>query len=504
MGKLVTKRTAGRGASGSSSGRHFTSGYPYASAAARAAAAAGGAAGGGGGAGAGALTPSIPRPPPLVRRTGSGAGLATTVVTTTVGFSLTETMATTMTTTTSGTAGDRPPFDWSGAAAAGGAYRSHTTSHTFYRPGSGPPFTSARRAASLKRLDFVASCGADLAAMAAAAYRAGRSLWPALLASPLAFVEGKVASAAAPLLAGAAYRAERLLELADAQVDGVVSLLPAPLLKAVGSGGGFGAAPPHPPRPALPAPGGALDFSAMFGVPGPQEQASAPSASAAPHLRLAALPAAARALYLHQVRSAAEAVRAVSGAPASARAAADAVVDLLAAAFAAPGNGGAGSGGEDDGASTASAEEADASLARVADAFAALLATPAVAALLAGPAGGLLAGPPARFARDKYLEAHGALVGSASYERALAAAAAVLGRVQGSAAYRAAAARLSPLAEPYLGRVVRTPAARAVVQHLRPTAGGGGGGGAAGAACPATAAARAGTPPAAAACAARG
>ena len=500
MGKLVTKRAAGgRGAPGSASGRHFTSGYPYSSSRAAANAVAAGQGVGQ----AGAAAPSIPRhpPPPLVRRTGSGAGLATTVVTTTVGFSLTET-------------GDRVAFDWGAAAAAGGggggggAYRTtHTT--TFYRQGSS---TAGRRAASLKRLDFVASCGADLAAMAAAAYRAGRALWPALLASPLAFVEGKVASAAAPLLAGAAYRAERLLELADAQVDGVVSLLPGPLLKAVGALPGY-----HPPpRPALPGLGGHLDLSAMFlpppgaassagGAPGGGGGALTTTSPAAPHLRLAAVPAAARAMYLDQVRGAAEAIKAVSGAPASARAAADAVVDLLAAAFAAPGNGGkaAPASDGDDAASTASAEEADESLARVADAFAALLATPAVAALLAGPAGGLLAGPPARFARAKYMEAHGALVGSASYERALSTAASVLHRLQASAAYRAAAARISPLAEPYLGRVVRTPAARAVVQHLRPQAAAAA---TAAIACVATPvqAGRAGTPPAAAACAARG
>jgi hypothetical protein len=260
----------------------------------------------------------------------------------------------------------------------------------------GPPSAGGSRARRLKRLDFVHSCGADLASLAAAAYRSGRAFAPAALVPPLAAVERRVAATAAPLLAGAAARVDALLAAADARVDGVCA--------AIG----------------LPAPAAAGALAPL--APSPRK-ASAVDAS------------------LAQVAAALAALRAVAGAPAHARAAADALTHLLAAAFA-PG------------------ADPAAAAARVQHALGDLLdAVPAARRVAAAPGVAAVAG--------RYRSAHAALVGSPSYERALAAAAAALGRLQATGVGRVL---LAPVTAGPAARLATAPAVVAIADHLRPVA----------------------------------
>ena len=138
---------------------------------------------------------------------------------------------------------------------------------------------------------------------------------------------------------------------------------------------------------------------------------------------------------LAQVAAAIAAIKAVAAAPSHVRAAADAVAHLLAAAFA--------------------PDATDAAVrAALADVCAAV---PAARRLAAAPSVAYVAGT--------YRHAHAALVASPSYERAVSLAAASLGRLSASGVGRALLAPGAPAA-----RLAAAPAIAALADHLKPVA----------------------------------
>ncbi|KAK9830494.1 hypothetical protein WJX72_012066 [[Myrmecia] bisecta] len=103
------------------------------------------------------------------------------------------------------------------------------------------------------------------------------------------------------------------------------------------------------------------------------------------------------------------------------------------------------------------------------EAWCKLMALPPVNKLLETTA------PSVDFTRKKYLAAHDVVVGSTSYNKALATAANMLDQVKDTFVYKAAASKLypviSPLADPALSKITHSACYSAVLDHLKPTCG---------------------------------
>lgn len=260
----------------------------------------------------------------------------------------------------------------------------------------------------LKHLEFLRAYGQYYATKVVYAYNSSRSLLPATCRTGLRSIEDRLTIISAPLLTGLQQGSERVLWTLDAKVDSIVKVA---------------------------------------------QQAMEPKAlskARADHQLVVAEASQARKAYLQQIAESVQYLR-KHGIAGTAKQAMGAILSKV------------------DEAQNLPAERESEGLYLVNgvhDAWAKLAALPPVSRVIE------TAQPSIDFTQRKYGDAHDAVVASATYNRALEAAAEVLQRVQESPIYKAAAGKLYPaisgIADPAIERITNSPYTKAVVDHLKP------------------------------------
>lgn len=260
----------------------------------------------------------------------------------------------------------------------------------------------------MKHLEFLRVYGQYYCTKVAYAYNSSCAFLPNSCRTGLRSIENKVTNISAPLLTGLQQGSERVLWSLDSKVDSIVKVAQ----------------------------------KAM--------QPKALSEARAEHELVVAEASEARKAYLQQVLDSLQYLR-EHGLAGTAKQAVSAIVSRVDEAQRLPAD---------------RESEALPLVRNVQDAWSKLASSPPVTKLIE------TAQPSIDFTQRKYGDAHDAVVASATYNRALEAAAEVLQRLQDSPIYRAAAGRLYPMvsgvADPAIEKIANSSYTKAVVDHLKP------------------------------------
>jgi hypothetical protein len=260
----------------------------------------------------------------------------------------------------------------------------------------------------MKHLEFLRVYGQYYCTKVAYAYNSSRSLLPASCRTGLQSIEERVTHISAPYLAGLQQGSERVLWTLDSKVDSIVKVAQEVM------------------------------------------QPRVLSDARAEHQLVVAEASQARKAYLQQIVESVHYLR-EHGITGTAKQALGAILSKVDEAQSLPAD------RESEGLTLVNG---------VHDAWAKLAALPPVKGVIE------TAQPSIDFTQRKYGDAHDAVVASATYNRALEAAAEVLQRVQDSPLYKAAAGRLYPaisgIADPAIERITNSSYTKAVVEHLKP------------------------------------